>query len=64
VSCPTPTKMGYSTRREAVTAASTMRRTGKRPVKLRAYHCSCHRWHLSSFGAVEAEISKLMRAIK
>jgi len=47
IACPTPSKLAYTSRREAATFAR--RATGPQfGGQLRPYLCACERWHLTS----------------
>jgi hypothetical protein len=46
--CPTPRKLCYQSRREALQATRVMKSGLKG--QLRPYRCACGNWHLSSMG--------------
>lgn len=60
--CPTPMKRKYSTRKRALQAANRLHAMGAE-LRMRAYKCVCHEWHLTKQGAIDTEIAKLLQEI-
>jgi hypothetical protein len=59
--CPKPMKVAYTTKRLALSGAAKLHKAGQSSVRMQAYKCRCGKWHLTKRGAVEAEISSLLR---
>jgi len=54
VNCPTPWKISFGSRREALTTTRGVSRRGKADAKqLRPYHCRCGGWHLTSMSSAQ-----------
>jgi len=63
VNCPTPSKLKFASRREALTATKHASSKGKAVHRqLRPYHCQCGFWHVTSMTpAALRELRKMRR---